>query len=327
MFAKSWIYYYLCGLIYSISAMNSKAKGYFLAALAAAAYGTNPAFAIPLYETDGMNPASVLLFRYGLSLPILALMARMRGRSLRLQWRQLAVLAVLGVLVAVSSLTLFESYQFINSGVASTLLFVYPVMVAVIMSLFFREKFKSSTALCLIIMAGGLYLLMNGGNSPFSPVGFALVMLSSLTYAVYLVMVSVSRSLRSVATIPLMFYVILFGAVVYPVYIGLTGSLTLPAHAAGWLNLAALAVIPTVLSLTCTTIAIGAIGSTPTAIFGALEPVTAVVLSTFLLRQPISGAELGGGLLIVIATSLVVVSDRVDAILLRVRKLFPRIRR
>lgn len=307
--------------------MNSKAHGYILAALAAAAYGTNPAFAIPLYESDGMNPASVLLFRYGLSLPILAVMARMRGRSLRLGMRQIGELAILGVLVAVSSLTLFESYRFINSGIASTLLFVYPVMVAVIMSVFFHEKFKSSTALCLLIMSGGLYLLMNGGDSGFSPVGFGLVMISSLTYAIYLVMVSVSKTLHKVATIPLMFYVILFGSAVYPVYICCTTSLTLPAHAAGWLNLTALAVIPTVLSLTCTTIAIGAIGSTPTAIFGALEPVTAVILSIFLLRQPISASELAGGLLIVIATSLVVISDKVDTTLLRVRKLFPRMRK
>ena len=62
---------------------SQKIKGYLLAALAAATYGTNPVFAIPLYD-DGMNANSVLLFRYLLSLPMLALMARMRGRSLKM---------------------------------------------------------------------------------------------------------------------------------------------------------------------------------------------------------------------------------------------------
>lgn len=44
-----------------------KLKGYLYAALAAAAYGTNPIFAKPLYA-QGMNPDSVLLFRYLLAL-------------------------------------------------------------------------------------------------------------------------------------------------------------------------------------------------------------------------------------------------------------------
>ena len=77
-------------------------------------------------------------------------------------------------------------------------------------------------------------------------------------------------------------------------------------------------------SLSCTTIAIHCIGSTPTAIFGALEPVTAVVLSVVTLGQSITARELAGGLLIVVATTLVVAADPIDKVLLRMRKMFPR---
>ncbi len=59
-----------------------KLKGYILAAVAAATYGTNPAFAVPLYA-DGMNPNTVLFFRYLLGLPILASMLLLRGHSLK----------------------------------------------------------------------------------------------------------------------------------------------------------------------------------------------------------------------------------------------------
>ena len=51
---------------------TAELKGYLLAAIAAAAYGTNPAFAIPLYD-QGMNPNTVLLFRYMMGIPLLAL--------------------------------------------------------------------------------------------------------------------------------------------------------------------------------------------------------------------------------------------------------------
>ena len=136
-----------------------KLKGFLLAALAAAAYGTNPAFAIPLYE-QGMSANSVLFFRYVIGLPLLALLIKARGHSLKLQRRQIAPVGILGTLMAFSSLSLFESYNFMNSGVASTLLFGYPIMVAMLMSLFFRERFKLTTAVCLTIMVVGLLLLV-----------------------------------------------------------------------------------------------------------------------------------------------------------------------
>ncbi len=100
-------------------------------------------------------------------------------------------------------------------------------------------------------------------------------------------------------------------------------ELTLPARPSGWWNLAALAVIPTVLSLACTTRAIQLIGSTPTAILGALEPVSAVVLSVTVLGQVLTLREVMGGVLILVATTLVVASAPVEKMLLHVRKMFP----
>ena len=99
-----------------------------MAAVAAASYGTNPAFAVPLYS-EGMNPTSVLFFRYLLSLPILLVMMIWRGQTLKLKRNEIFPVAVLGILMGLSSLGLFESYKYMNAGVASTLLFMYPVMV------------------------------------------------------------------------------------------------------------------------------------------------------------------------------------------------------
>ena len=119
--------------------MNQKTKGYILGTVAAATYGMNPLFALPLYK-DGMNPESVLFFRYLLAIPILAVMIHARGRSFRVSRKETLTLIVMGLLVAVSSLTLFQSYNFMEAGIASTILFVYPIMVAVIMALVFKEK-------------------------------------------------------------------------------------------------------------------------------------------------------------------------------------------
>ena len=289
--------------------MNAKdIKGYTLAAVAAAAYGTNPAFAIPLYE-QGMNPNTVLLFRYMMGIPLLAVIMALRGVGFRLAKYEIGPTAILGVLMAFSSLALFESYKYMNSGIASTLLFVYPIMVAVMMIFFFHEKFKFTVALCLVIMSGGLVLLMKPqGGQPLSPFGCILVMVSALTYALYIIFVNVSKAIKNIPTTKLLFYVLCWGCCVY----------------LAMLNLSALAIIPTVLSLACTTRAIQLVGSTPTAILGALEPVSAVILSVTVLGQAITPREILGGVLIVLATTIVIADQSVDRLILHVRKMFPK---
>lgn len=301
-----------------------KVKGYLLAGIAAASYGTNPAFAIPLYE-QGMNANSVLLFRYILGLPLMAVVMSMRHVSFRLTREELGPVAILGVLMSISSLALFESYRYMNSGIASTLLFVYPIMVAVMMIFFFHERFKPSLVLCLMVMSVGLVLLMKpqGGES-VSLTGVLLVMISALTYALYIIFTNVSKTVRAIPTTKLLFYVLCWGSLLYIVLIPAGFSFTMPADGGSWTRLVALAVIPTVLSLGCTTRAIQLIGSTPTAIFGALEPVSAVVLSVAVLGQALTLRDIMGGALIVIATGIVIADRPVDKLILRVRKMFPR---
>lgn len=299
-------------------------KGYLLAALAAAAYGTNPAFAVPLYA-EGMNANTVLLFRYVLGIPLLAMLMFLRGISYGLNKKDLGQTALLGFLMAVSSLTLFESYNYMNSGIASTLLFVYPVMVAVIMMFFFKEKNGPSLYVCLIIMFGGLFLLLKPDEGfSLSPMGCLLVMVSALTYALYIVFVNVSKSIREIPTTKLLFYVLIWGSLLFCGNISLGNPVTWPHTGYEWINLSCLAVIPTLLSLACTTAAIQIIGSTPTAILGSLEPVSAVLLSVFFLHQPITVLEIIGGALIVVATLVVINDKSVDKTILYVRKMFPK---
>ena len=120
--------------------MNAKTKGYLLGMIAAASYGMNPLFALPLYKA-GMDPDSVLFFRYMFAIPILGIMLKARGRGFGLRRREVLPLIVMGVLVAVSSLTLFLSYNYMEAGIASTILFVYPILVALLCLLFSMSDF------------------------------------------------------------------------------------------------------------------------------------------------------------------------------------------
>lgn len=304
--------------------MNVKVKGYVLGAIAAATYGMNPLFALPLYK-EGMDPDSVLFFRYLFAIPILGIMLKARGRSFKLKRKEVLPLVVLGWLVAISSLTLFQSYNYMEAGIASTLLFVYPILVALIMAVAFKEKITLLTVFCIFLALSGIGLLYKGGDgATLSLIGVGLVMASSLSYAIYII--GVNRPiLKEVATLKVTFYILLFGLSLFIVRVDFGQSLQVVDKWYMWGNLIALAVFPTAISFLCTTQAVQYIGSTPTAILGALEPVTAVFFGVTVFGEALT-PRLGCGIvLIILAVTFIIAGSNITSHLVHFRKLFPRL--
>ena len=304
--------------------MNVKVKGYILGAVAAATYGMNPLFTLPLYK-EGMDPDSVLFFRYLFAIPILGIMLKVRGRNFKLKQKEVLPLIILGWLVAISSLTLFQSYNCMEAGIASTILFVYPILVALIMAVIFKEKITLQTILCILLALSGIGLLYKGGDgATLSLIGVGLVMGSALSYAIYIV--GVNRPiLKDVATLKVTFYVLLFGLSLFLVRVDFGQSLHIVDKWYLWGNLLALALFPTAISFLCTTQAIQDIGSTPTAILGALEPVTAVFFGVTIFGESLTLRLTCGIILIILAVTLIIAGGNITTHLVRFRKLFPRL--
>ena len=304
--------------------MNAKAKGYILGSIAAASYGMNPLFALPLYKA-GMDPDSVLFFRYLFAIPLLGIMIKARGRSFKIQRKETFPLIIMGLLVALSSLTLFLSYNYMAAGIASTLLFVYPIMVALIMAMVFKEKLALQTIVCMLLALGGIGLLYKSEDgSTLSLIGTLLVFASSLSYAIYIVGIN-QTSLKNVATLKVTFYVLLFGLSLFVARLLYSGVLNTPDQWYLWGNLLALAVFPTAISFLCTTGAIQYIGSTPTAILGALEPVTAIFFGIAVFGESLTFRESFGLVMIIVAVTFVIAGGNITSQLVRFRKLFPRL--
>mgnify|MGYP000424939756 FL=1 len=304
--------------------MNTKAKGYILGSIAAASYGMNPLFALPLYKA-GMDPDSVLFFRYLFAIPLLGIMIKARGRSFKIQRKETFPLIIMGLLVALSSLTLFLSYNYMAAGIASTLLFVYPIMVALIMAMVFKEKLALQTIVCMLLALGGIGLLYKSEDgSTLSLIGTLLVFASSLSYAIYIVGIN-QTSLKNVATLKVTFYVLLFGLSLFVARLLYSGVLNTPDQWYLWANLLALAVFPTAISFLCTTGAIQYIGSTPTAILGALEPVTAIFFGIAVFGESLTVRESFGLVMIIVAVTFVIAGGNITSQLVRFRKLFPRL--
>lgn len=293
--------------------MNNKLKGTLFGVVAAVAYGTNPLFSLPLYA-QGMTPDSVLFYRYGIGGALLGLILKLKGESLRLKKQEVLPLFLLGVLFSSSSFLLFKSFLYMDAGVASTILFVYPVLVALIMAVVFKEKASWITYGCIGLALCGIGLLYKGdGESGLDVVGMTLVLLSALTYAIYIIIVGRIASLK-LPVGKMSFWVIVFGMTVFVVSTRFLMQLQpVPPTLSGWVNVCGEAIVPTVISVLFINISIKAIGSTYAAIIGALEPVTALMIGVFVFGESFTVRIALGALLIVFAVILVVSQNVVVA--------------
>ena len=288
--------------------MDAKLRGTVCGIAAAVFYGTNPLGAMNLYA-NGISTNSTLFYRFGIAVIILGVMMAVQRKSFALTRRELATLAILGVFMSTSSTTPYFSFNFMDVGIASTLLFVYPVMVAVIMATFFHEKVTAATVIAILLSLAGIALLnQTGDGTSLSLWGVTLVMLSSLTYAIYIVVVNKS-SLR-MSSVKLTFYVLLFGLfTIYGYTLAMGETVQLLVTPKQWLYATQLALMPTVLSLVLMVIAVHDIGSTPTAIMGAIEPITAVAIGVLVFGENFT-PRLAIGIVLILTAVLLIIGGK-----------------
>lgn len=285
--------------------------------LAAVCYGTNPLGALKLYA-EGMPTSSVLFYRFGLAWVIIAIVMAVRSthivgnkrESLRVSRKEFGTLTLLGLLFIVSSLTLYLSFHLMDAGVASTILFTYPVMTAVIMAVFFHERVGWATVASILLSLVGVALLYWGDGTDTLPVlGVVLVLMSALSYALYIVVVN--RSHLSMSSFKINFFVLFYCALGMVVYSLLSGEpLTLPHGFTSWFYVGWLAIVPAIMALVLMVYAAKLVGSTTTAILGALEPLTAVLIGIFVFGEKFTLTLALGIVLILAAVTIIVIKPK-----------------
>ncbi len=281
-----------------------KIIGYECGILAAVFYGLNPLFALPLYA-DGMDAVSVLFFRYILSLPMLAIPMLIKHIDFHLSRAEALQLFVLGILMMLSSLLLYESYRYMDAGIASTILFLYPIITALLMAFVFHEHVSYIVWGCLFLATVGVFVLCDmSGVSHVSEKGIILVIVSTLMYAAYLVFINKGH-ITQMPPIKVTFYALLAGGIGLGVALLIQGGWVVP-QGLHWGYSVGSALFSTALSLTFTTIAIQNIGSTQTAIMGAMEPLTAVFIGVLVFGERLTVRSVLGIVLIVVAVTMAV---------------------
>ncbi len=296
-----------------------KVKGYILAIITAISFGLIPLFMIPLKATM-IALDTILFYRFLIAALALLLYLIYTKESLKTTKKELGILGSLGVFYALSSEFLFLGYDYTTPGIASTILFTYPVIVVMILAVFFKEKITKPIAFSLMITLCGVFSLSIKDTSfTINFFGLFVCLLGALTYAVYIIIIN--KSSIKASGIKITFYSLLFSSAFYFVKAVILGkSLVIPSSKI-LLDISIFSLVTTVLSVTTLVYAIKYIGSTPTSIMGALEPVVAIFISVGFFQEKLTFALILGVILILIGVSISIISDRVKNS--KVKKLKP----
>lgn len=275
-------------------------------------YGLNPLFAMPLMN-KGVAIGSILFFRYLFAVLILGGFLLLRKQSFKVSFKQAGILLVLGLLYTSSSLFLFEAYKYIASGLATTLIFLYPVLVAIIM-VFLKTVPSWPVWLAIAATFGGVILMTHGeAGESLNPTGIFLSLGSALVYAFFIVIINRSKSIASIPNTLLTFYALSTGVFVFLGKIILSGTPILSGICAtsDWLNLIGLAILPTIISTATLAVATRNIGATKASVLGVFEPITAILVGTLMFGEPLTfNIILGISIAIISVTFMIAVTKR-----------------
>ena len=289
--------------------MSDTLKGYLFALVSALTYGMIPLFMIPLKKLDFFSVDTALFYRFLIAaILILGYLVFYQKESVKINLKEGFVLSILGLFYALSAEFLFIAYDFLSPGIASTIFFIYPIMVALILGIFFKEKITLATTISLLIVVVGVGVLSIKDNFEINYIGLFVSLLGALMYALYMIIVNKTKIKAS--GVKVSFYSMVFASLFFLVKTLVLGnSVVIPSLEIGT-HLALFSLITTALSVVSLVYAIKYIGSTPTAIMGSVEPVVAVMISVGLFDETLTFSLIAGVIIIISGVLIDVVFNK-----------------
>ncbi|MBO5107077.1 MAG: DMT family transporter [Bacteroidales bacterium] len=285
-------------------------NGIFYAIISSASFGFSPLFSIGLLAA-GLSNYDVLSYRWGIAGIVLMIYAFAKKKTLRINsfdegWK----IFLLSALRAITSVTLLIGYANISSGIASTINFMYPVIVALCMMFVFGEHKSWVDMLAIAAAIFGVYLLASGDSliveNGNTKLGLTCSIISAFSFAAYYILMKRLKA-DKIEVVKFTTWIMLLSAVYFIICaFVLEGKLTMVTGVKNWMYILGLGLWSTMISNFTGVKAVRRIGPTLTSILGALQPVTAVVLGILFLHEHLYTRSLIGIILILIAVTVVV---------------------
>ncbi|MDU1893049.1 MAG: DMT family transporter [Dysgonomonas sp.] len=286
----------------------NRTKGIILALVSSATFGLIALFSIPLLKA-GMHAPSILFYRSVFSAILLGIVCLFQKRKFKITPKTATHLFFLGMLYTMTAMGLIYSYNYISSGVSTTIHFLYPVAVACMMIIFYKEKLSRNLLFAAILSLGGVGLLCWSDTGFINSKGLLAALITVFTYSTYIVSLNRSR-IKELPPEITMFYIMLFGAFIFSVFSYSTTGIEIIPDFTAFLNLTGLVLFATVLSGLALISAVKYAGSTITSILGSLEPVVATMIGVFHFRESFGWNSFIGLAIIILAVILVILNNR-----------------
>ena len=287
--------------------MNNKKKGLLAAIISAVLFGFMPITTKYLYSF-GCSTITVVFFRQLLALPIVLILFA-KGEKIKLNKREL--LKALNIIIVGMLLTqtlLYASYNYISTGLATTLHFSYPVFAVLGMLIFYKSKLTWIKALCVMFCTSGIFLFYEHTEG-IAFKGMLIALLSGLCYAYYIIRLGKS----DLRFMPPMQYATLFitvNSIVLFVYGNATDSLQWVFPLEFWVVMFLFAIAITIVAVLLVQYAVKFIEPDTVSILSTLEPITSIIVGLIWLGEEINLKTGLGMFLILLAVIITTVFNK-----------------
>lgn len=272
--------------------------------LSAVFFGMMPLLARIAYS-HGSNAYTVAFFRFFFGSIMLGIMTfSLPDYTIKISKSQFLTLLKLSVPYALMPILLYVSYTYIDSGMATTLHFTYPIAVMLIMVIFFKARLDAKQIICAVFCIGGMVMLYTP-NGQMNVLGILLAVASGIVYAVYIVLLGKS-AINELYSLVIAFWLSLFSAVEIGLIAFLSGNLVFHHDAVGWLVEVVLALFATVFALVLFQKGVSLCGEVKASLFSTFEPLTGIMIGVIVFHESLSIKEIIGMIGILIAVILLV---------------------
>lgn len=293
--------------------MKTSNKGLIAVIISAVIFGSMPLLAKIIYANGG-NALSLIFYRFFLSLPVLFIIIK-RNKKIDLkvtkeELKKLSIVSLFGY--SATAILLFMSYNYVSTGIATTIHFVYPIFVVIGSIFFYKDKANFIKILCVFLCAIGVVFFSKDLRNN-NLLGIIISFISGITYAFYILYIDKSN-LKKMYPFKLTFYLCLISSIIVFTYCISTRTFTLNLTLIGWIAAIILSISTSVGAVTLFQLGIKIVGSQNAAIFSTFEPITSVVIGIIAFNEKFNISTFIGSILILSAVIITALNENKSSV-------------
>lgn len=282
-------------------------RGYMMVFVSACLYGCMPLLTKYIYA-DGVSVLTVVLLRNLLATPVLGVLVKLSGQKLKVPGKAFLSISAVGIMGScLTTIPLFAAYNYISSGAATVLHFVYPALTVVAGILFLRQRANLGTLLGVAVCMAGIVMFYDPGQS-MDWRGVALALASGVAYTAYILLVG-AFPYKEISGFCFSFWFSVTNSVLLLIVCIVSGQLLLPMTLTGWVLSGLLALVTNVGAMVLFQQGARAIGSQRAAILSTLEPIVSVIVGALVFHEYVGVRTVIGSTLVLLASILIAIFD------------------